>query len=1228
MGLNLAVRNGHLPDLEVLHQEAKFDNQRLKYLVYETVTHEPQAHWRGTRWREERRYKAVILRELLALPRPPDDETAELDILGTTRTTLRGLYDARVDLAYLGAGFFSGIKEYPRYGLVQVYGVVAGGDTREAAIQAAEQAEGALLGTLANFIGIHTARLQADRARFILDAIANFPYVIALLGQADAKETPVMPQAQTGTIESEKPAEQNELLYRGMARINEDLIFTVLARRVSRKYAARLLDGALQEATQHASAAEGTRQITFSFGVPVMLQRAATLSESQAHTQGQAESVADGVTQSQGHTHTVGTAKSDSYAHTEGVSETWGEAHSVSVAKSESHSVSLGESHSTTEGQAHTTGSASTSGSFSSTGISSGVSGGYSHSVNAGVADGMQSQVTESTGGSVAINTSQGTAHTTGSAEAASIDAHESGGGSLGIPGLGANYNLTHGGSVTNTDSTNDTVSDSNGTTVGSQHSTAIGSGSSHVESAGASDSWSSGWSSGVTSAAGTSSSQTSSQSDSSSHAETNGTSRTETHASGTTSSVSDTVSHAIGRSSADTYGHSETHSEADAYATGESRSHTTGQALSAADARALAQSLGQGLTTGLSGGASIGKATRWVNEAEVYLANFWRNIARLADTLAAEGGFEVESFILTRTARGAQAAEALAVQAFHGLEDVVIPVTTVPLDETARAHVTGHIATFTPCRENSLEGMAGVLAGGQYGTANTLMQLAPLLAPALFEDGLASTNNKRPPDFGLYPELPGDVLLGYQYSDENYTGAPDEEPTPVPALLDQPWFYSVAVVGDSGTGKTTFAERLVLETTTKWHIRSVVLDFGKGWERLSNASGLQGHADSYSISPYGLHPLRFNPLQVPQRIQPGEYVPAVADLMGGTTGMGTVQIGVIADILYEMYLDLGALVNEPQVLQNSRHNTVTVREAEAIHQARQAAGQAPRQVQGLHLSALRPGEQQAVAIYRSRGADFAVFLERLEARIKAAKGGDEKKTLENIRLRLRGFGQADLYSRYKPLAEGEASTEVDALSLPWGLTVVSGGWGVPETLKSFLIARIAWTLYHDAAAQLDEVGVLPHRGLHIFIDEIQKLFGQAEGAQGNNIEPTTSKELKKMWPDGRKYAVAASYGTQNPSLLGIEMLSNCQIIATFRLKHPEDRDLLAEINGWSSKGFRHVNALQYIGTMAEHRCFLRYANHPLKDLGRRPMLIKPLRVPARTLSREEEAARYGVQLW
>jgi len=83
-----------------------------------------------------------------------------------------------------------------------------------------------------------------------------------------------------------------------------------------------------------------------------------------------------------------------------------------------------------------------------------------------------------------------------------------------------------------------------------------------------------------------------------------------------------------------------------------------------------------------------------------------------------------------------------------------------------------------------------------------------------------------------------------------------------------------------------------------------------------------------------------------------------------------------------------------------------------------------------------------------------------------------------------------------------------------------------------------------------------------------------------------------------------------------------------FRLKHPDDRNVVAEALGLSSKGLHDVSALSYLATMKPQRCLFHLANHPLGARGQRFMLIKPLRVPARTPSHREEVARYGIQYW
>ncbi|MDX9953461.1 MAG: serine-rich protein [Anaerolineae bacterium] len=1286
-------RRAQAPDLEILNTRSDFAADRLQRLVYQIVEREPYAHWRGTRYREAPGYKVVVLRELLALPRPPRDETTELDILARTRTTLRGLYDARIDLAYLGAGFFSE-AEPPRLGLVQVYGVVTYSDQEATAIRAAEQADAALVATLANFNGIQTQRLLGERARRITRAMAEFSHVIVMLGQADAAETTTLPASSTGIVETEKPAEQNELFWRGMARIGEDCLFAVLARRVPRQAAARLLEAALHESSQHASRSEGQRTVSFSVALPAIWQRAASTSEQRGHTDGASTAVAEGVAEGTSHTHTEGTAHTDSYSHTTGQAETWGEADTTGSATSSSHMVSVGTSQSTSQGVAdgtsHTESHSVTDGASQSTshsvtdGSSHSTSSGFSTAQTAGFSGGTSttSGTTDGAnwGGSQNISTAVGTNqthsegasnsstlgqamtsnHTIDFGASAGVSGNVSGNAALGIPGtlgagvgvgLGANASVSYGegwGAGT-TDSSSTTTGTSSTDTTGASTTVSAGSGANWGESHGTNEATttSSGWSFGTSTShssgeshgashaethgasSGTSHAETRGAADGTSHTTSQGTadgvSRSEAWGTSSTFSQAHTTSHAVTRSSADTWGRADTTSQSDAYGVSAGRTYSEGTGFSAADARAFAASLGTSLSTGFTAGVGVGESTRWVDQAQVFMADLWQRIARVADTMAAEGGYEVESYILARTETGARAAEALAIQAFHGLEEVVIPVTTALLSPEEGAHVRAHVATFTPCQLDPPAGIAGVLAGGRYTTANTLLQLAPLVAPAVFEEGLASTEGTRPPDFAYYPDLPGDALLGHQYSVENYTG---EAPTSAPVWLDRDSFYSFAIVGDTGTGKTTFGERLVLETTRQWQLRTVVFDFGAGWTRLVHAPGLEEHATSYSLSPFNPNPIRYNPLQTPFRVEPSEYIKALPDLWGGTTGMGPIQIKDVEQALARVYLNCGVLLNEPAVLTHPHWSQVAADEEAAVNAARQAAGRPPRRLCGRSITELAPGERHALGVHRSRQADVAELLTHLRDRLAQEKSADRRAKIDSIISRLGTFAQAEVYAQFRPLRDGEAGNSVDVLSVPWGLTVISGGWGIPEMLKAMLIGQQVWVLANDAAAHLNAVGTLPHRGLHLFIDEMQKLFGGAEGASENSEPGAHSQQLTKLLPDCRKYGIAISVGVQNASLLPIQVLANCNNIAMFRLKHPDDRNVVAEMLGLSSKGFRDVSALSYLATLQPWRCLFHLANHPLGARGQRFMLMQPLRVPARTPSHQEEVARYGIPYW
>jgi len=81
-------------------------------------------------------------------------------------------------------------------------------------------------------------------------------------------------------------------------------------------------------------------------------------------------------------------------------------------------------------------------------------------------------------------------------------------------------------------------------------------------------------------------------------------------------------------------------------------------------------------------------------------------------------------------------------------------------------------------------------------------------------------------------------------------------------------------------------AERLAFETTYRWHYRTIVLDFGQGWRKALNWPGLEGRVDIRQLHPGGVRPIRWNPLQVPKRIDPSRYRTLVCELFANAGRM------------------------------------------------------------------------------------------------------------------------------------------------------------------------------------------------------------------------------------------------------------------------------------------------------------------------------------------------------
>ena len=174
--------------------------------------------------------------------------------------------------------------------------------------------------------------------------------------------------------------------------------------------------------------------------------------------------------------------------------------------------------------------------------------------------------------------------------------------------------------------------------------------------------------------------------------------------------------------------------------------------------------------------------------------------------------------------------------EAFHGTEDVVTGVQARSLSEAEQAYIVLHARAFTP--STRVESIPEVMSGYADSTLLTMLQVAAYTAPGMYEHGTALTVQEETPSFAFYPNMPGDVVLGHQWSSE--TG----ELTNVLLRLSPERHFHTAFVGDTGFGKSIAAERLAFETTRQWHYRTIVLDFGQGWRKALDWPGMEDRVD------------------------------------------------------------------------------------------------------------------------------------------------------------------------------------------------------------------------------------------------------------------------------------------------------------------------------------------------------------------------------------------------
>ncbi len=949
-------------------------------------------------------------------------------------------------------------------------------------------------------------------------------------------------------------------------------------------------------------------------------------------------SVGGGVTNAQSHGHTVSSGYGDSVSHTDshshGVSHVESQSAGTSHVDSHSHGVShvesqgWGTAHTSSHGHsvAHSQGTTVSDSDSSGTSHAANWSASTQHSVGAGQSSQVSTNVGHSAGGSVNRGMTMGVRDAESSANSTSTGTAHSenhsniygGRANLVVGDVGYTRNNAHG------DTTSTGASMTQGTSHAESHGSSVSQGASWQNSVGVttgqsqSTSVSNAVGASVGGSAGSFSSHTHgvAHSNSTTQGESWGTADTVSHSHGVADGRSESWGTADGKfqshgsadgkseswGTADSRGHSTFHGQADSvgssiahskswnrsWANGHSEADSTSEGWSVgkseavseqrsrahgwgvADGRSVAVGGGRTFAGGLSGGIipgfSISRGWQTEDDLAQRLTEVTRGLESLLNQASIEGGFMTTALLFTGE-RGERAAESLVPQSFHG-PNVPTPVLTVPGDESLRTNA----LAFRP----SLEPDGDPFGAGlwtKWGTLLTPGMLAAYTAPNLFEEGTATTVQKEIPEMAFYPEMDGEVVVAHQISRE--TG----DLTTVPLKLSRDRYFHTAFTGDTGYGKTVTAIRMVYESTLKWRMASVVLDFGAGWRQLLNAPGLEGRVEIRQLSPGGVRPLRWNPLQIGRNFLPEFQWRAFADVFGNVSVMGKKQqIHEMRNAIRGLYMRFGVTTDDDETLEDPTWGKVQPDE-EDVAKAKA----------GTPLLSLPKPVRQAIAVHRSKKVglkDLRDYIEELERPLKASD--IRRGILASMRTRLDPLVQGAAAKQYGP---GEDSVEITSI-VPgdWGVAILEGGMFLDEFTKAFLLGWIAWHIFYDAVMRRLKAARTP-KYMQIVFEEANKVLAGVVG-EGEEFKgpATTTEQFARMWIDSRKYGIWLHVITQTPQQMPRGILSSCNNAFIGMLKDPRDRDIMTAHLGKSEKGLVGERWRTFLADFPKHKAVARLA--------------------------------------
>ncbi len=1148
---------GRLDDVEILDAGIELSpDHTMDYYWFELVERGAGGEWTG--------FRAVKLSELTYIPQ---EARASKSLIQKTASLARGLWAAGVELITLSFGIFD-----PPIGIVQCYGVGTRAATKEAAAQLAQEGHAALVANFAaQFPQSRLQPLSIDRARFLYNARAKMPHVTTLIGQPDPREGARGGAQEEGRSKGPElfTEQQNELLFRAMARAQEEFLFINIATPVARGDLIRM-EMALGNLTSPiASRQQGSSSIGFGVSLPVMLSVAQGISAGQAYGTSQNQGVSDSVGVARGVAHTDGTASGSSWSHAVGA------AHSVGVAETDSVTHTTGTSHgvAVTHGTSESSGTAVTDGTASTHGVGSS----SSSSISSGVANSQSTSNGWTVGGNVSGQLQP---------EVAATQVGNIGGGfNAGLNGSSSEGTTLSSGMATTTGtSVMDSTTTSHATTT--SHSTGVSDAVS--KSDGNMDSFSYG------------------------HAT--------THSQADTASVSDSV------------GGSFTRSQSDSVSQSTSAAHGVSQGQGLSLARTLGSMQSMGLGAGVAPSASVSKSFQWKDENAVALAELLEEQLHILAEAVEEGGFYSDSYFLTRNEHGRRTAEAAAVQAFGGSQRVVTHIQPRrPESPAEAAHLRRHAQCFSPSTLTETLGwingyafatlvtptqQAAYTAPGLFeeGVALTMQERTP---PFAFQPDLPGDvvlghlySTERGEQTSAQLRLSEDRHFHTVFAADTGFGKTVAAERLAVEVVNT-WHHR-AVVLDFGAGwrkllnSSIPAGRLDIyqlypgaQRPLRWNFLQIGRRIHPEQQFRATAQ-LMCAAGRMGPRQFGFLQEALNLLYLDAGVL--EYAP------------GGVVVVAAVDAKW-MFVQ----PDEVEIVKRGRREVGLDPDSPPVRP-------------GQRLETLAAFEVQALRVYRSRTVSVAALYNKLRERKKLLSDrSPDVSTLEGLLLRLEPLAIGEMARMYGGGEETTGVEDLGLLGPEpnlaerWGLCILEGGAQMDEYAKTTVLSLAAWHLYHDAVVRRQETIGGFNRPLDIFWEEANKILGGAAAESDTSTSSSAGAQQLwlSMWRDGRKYSIFQHAMVQTLQELPTGILSSSNNAFFGQMKDLKDRDLAMGHLARSEKGFTDEEYKRFLSRMPRELAIVKFGY--AADVAQlEPMLVRPLMVRCKEPTNMEILRRFG----